>query len=83
LGCSNNRSQQQPRGSEHEHINLPVAIATNKALALCFAKMADNTTNDLAALTAAEEIAEACFDIVPSKLKQVRKYTATTWYTRP
>jgi arginine utilization protein RocB len=57
--------------------------ATNETLALCIAKIADNTTDDTAALTAAEEIAKACFDTLKAlDGKQVRKYTIIALGTR-
>ena len=57
--------------------------ATNKILASCISKIADNSTNDTVALTAAEEIAKACFDnIKPLDGKKVRRYTTISLGTR-
>jgi hypothetical protein len=58
--------------------------ATDDALALCIAKIADSMTDDTAALTAAEEMAKAFFDNIKAlDGKQVRKYKYNNcpWYT--
>ena len=56
---------------------------TNKVLASSIAKIADNSTNDTAALTAAEIVAKACFDNIQAlDGKQVRKYTTIALGTR-
>ena len=49
---------------------------TNQALALCIANLTDKSIDDTAALTAAQEIAKACFDNIKAlDGKQVRKRT--------
>jgi hypothetical protein len=56
---------------------------TNKVIASSVAKIADNSTNDTAALTAAEIVAKACFDNIQElDGKKVRKYTTIALGTR-
>ena len=62
---------------------LQFISATDDALALCIAKIADSKTDDTGALTAAQEIANACFDNIKAlDGKQVRNHTTIalgTW----
>jgi hypothetical protein len=74
--------------NDQQSISLPQIIqfisTTNKVLASSIAKIADNSTFDTAALTAAEIVAKASFDIVIKALdgKKVRKYTTIAQGTR-
>lgn len=64
----------------HEDIQV---FVPNSELALCIAKIADSKTDDMGALTAAQEIANACFDNIKAlDGKQVKNHTTIALGTR-